>query len=227
MIYNPTAREPEWITVDYDDKTYKDICHVFVSGEEYEYCEYYSDKIWAQHKTNSHAVAFASRAGDKKRGERIGFIGQVAFAAVCGGLPVDFAYREGGDIADFFIRDKNGVIYTIDVKTRTSLWGNGLIFYAKPYQNSNDWFYYSSRNYYVFGYRVEENRKKKWCHINLVGFNQKFEVWKSEYLHRGYEWDGSPSKHWNLEVPFSAMHPFQKMHNYKADFSFDYVVPER
>jgi len=99
-----------------------DAISVVVKGVEYDVAKEYSSKMWSNSKRGEWGVGLANSVRDPFRVERVGLLGEIAFAKIFG-LSVDLTYRPSGDDQDFKLFN----CLSVNVKTSTRNYGCGLV----------------------------------------------------------------------------------------------------
>jgi hypothetical protein len=92
-----------------------------VSGVDYAQCLSAANNFWSSKKGGIYGAGLVNSKFDKRKVERTGLLGEMAFARIFG-LEPDLEYREYGRRYDFvFLGNK------LDVKTAIKNYGSGLI----------------------------------------------------------------------------------------------------
>jgi hypothetical protein len=179
----------------------KDCISVKIQDTEYELCDEYSHKRWSNEKTGFYGGGMLNSAEDKHKTERIGLLGEYAFSKLFD-IPVDFSYRKFGDDCDFLMGK-----YKIDVKTESKLhWYNsGLIYGMNEYGKK----IYLKSDIYVFSYIEFDNRTNKNAIINIIGFELKRNIEKTDLV-PGRK---NGSKHFNYEVLYDKLYPISMLYD--------------
>ena len=126
--------------------------------QDYEICKKASQNYWSSSKGGKYGKGVLNTKTDPCRTERIGLLGEMAFANFME-LPIQFEYKKHGDKYDFLIRDR-----TIDVKTASRNYGSVLIQYKNSFGN----IVFRQKDIYVGAYLVEDTGKT--ASIELVGY---------------------------------------------------------
>lgn len=114
---------------------------ILIEKDDYAKCLIESSNRWSNTKTGSYGSGAINTSNDPHKAERIGLLGEMAFAKLLN-LSVDCNFRQYGDTCDFIINNKS-----IDVKTSSS---NNQINYIKTGTLKN--------NIYVFCSLIEEEK---------------------------------------------------------------------
>jgi hypothetical protein len=186
-LYLPTKILPDSCTI----KARKKIIDVFsvdIIQNDYQVCDNFI--MWGSTKKGKWGEGLINSEDDKKKAERTGLLGEMAFAKVFG-LPVNIDYCEGGKDYDF--RQEHHDILScvsselkIDVKTaaRRPKYNAGLVRCNKL-----------KADIYVFAYIKDENRDEKTATVILVGWDYASNIMRQKRnrakigYHENYELD--------------------------------------
>lgn len=159
-----------------------------IKDKEYELCDRYSGNMWANSKPGHWGKGMINTPKDRRKAERIGRLGEMAFAKLFG-ASIDLSYRKNGDNKDCTYKDKR-----IDIKTSSTYprYNAGLIRAVTEHGKKLR----LKCNIYVFGYLKEENREKKSATIVLVGYEEKEQIEKLELK------PAILGKHLNYQIPY-------------------------
>jgi hypothetical protein len=180
---------------------------VKIEGREYDVCEETSKVWWSSSKSGAYGKGLLNSKDDPAKTERIGLLGQMAFAKLIN-EPVDLSYRHGGDKYDFLISGK----YKIDIKCASWDYGKNLV------QKTNEYGYPQKidKHIYVGSFIDQEDRSNKNASIVLVGYYLKEDVLCANTA-KGSKGNG----HFNYELQFHRMKPIMKLidkiKNYKLN----------
>lgn len=197
MQYRPQRVEPVRNKIVCNGKEVE-VFGVEIVGEEYERCEKQSTNMWANEKTGQFGAGLNNSASDPRGVERIGNLGEMAFAKLFG-LEVDFNYRRGGDEQDFLLFDK----CSVNTKNTFRNYKAGLIRAitdsGKELSLSND--------VYVFCYTVSEDRDAKKAKVAVVGWEMKDEIAKREKV------PARKGDHKNYDIPYDELRAITKLYD--------------
>ena len=88
---------------------------VKLTPQEWDICDKVSGQMWANSKRGNYGKGIINTITDKTKCERVGLLGEMAFAKISG-LPMDISYREKGDDCDFVFPGGS-----IDIKNASKL----------------------------------------------------------------------------------------------------------
>ena len=134
---------------------------IIIKDEDYQYCELGASNLWCSNKSGVYGRGMINNKNDPKRVERVGNLGEFAFASYLGIDKPKFEYKSGGIAHDFSI---NG--FTINVKCASKDYGAVLI---KCYTEKGTYVFQDS-DFFVACCLRQENREKKYAEIDLVGW---------------------------------------------------------
>jgi hypothetical protein len=175
------------------------VSEVFIDRDEYEVCEDFSHKMWANKKKGFYGRGMINNDDDPRRVERTGILGEMSVAKLLN-LPINVTYMEGGDQQDFVIHGKR-----TDVKTATRNYGALLI--RATYNNSLSDLINLDKDLYVAAYVIEDNRFEKFAKLGVVGYIQKDNL-HNEYLKPARYRNAS---HNNWDIPYSDLIPINNL----------------
>ncbi len=119
----------------------------------------YSSYRWSNTKTGKYGKGILNTKDDKFKVERIGLLGEIAFAKLFN-LKTDFEYRKGGDKYDFVL---NGKAIDVKVAAKFPEYRKGLILR----RSERGYEIKVSKDIYVFGYLKSESI------VTFVGYQHK------------------------------------------------------
>lgn len=173
---------------------------VKLTPQEWDICDEVSKNYWSSKKGGVYGKGIINTEDDKTRVERVGLLGEMAFAKISG-LPMNVSYKEQGDDYDF--RFDGG---TIDVKNASRLppYKQMLVFgkhgnNSKPLELKSD--------YFVSSFLAFEDRDAKKATIIIVGFCTKDEL-LSQGLVRAR---AKKCSHYNYERHYRDLHPISEL----------------
>ncbi len=152
-----------------------------------------SSNRWSNTKKGGYGKGILNSKSDKYKTERIGLLGELAFAKLFN-LKVDLDYKHGGDKFDFLISEKT---YDIKTSSKRPLYEQGLIMRV----TENGKLIEIDKDYYVFGYLKEENLQALWAEVVFIGYQTKEFIEKLTIVPPKVEY----LKHKNVEVNYSDM----------------------
>ena len=168
-----------------------EIVKVVIGGGEYDICE--NSKLWCSSKKSSWGRGLINTEDDKKKAERTGLLGEMAFSKISG-FPINIEYCEGGKDTDF---------HKIDIKTATKKpdYNAGLIRCAseskKKIQLKSD--------LYVFGYVENDLVQEKIAVVVLVGGEYRENIEKTPIKR------AKLGHHYNYEVKYVDLIPIRQI----------------
>lgn len=186
MFYKPAKIEPVWQELQTKGGPIE-IIIVEVMGEEYERVKNFSSNMWANKKRGKWGSGLINTPQDEYRAERMGILGEMAFAKIFG-YSVNLNYCEGGEIYDFEIMDKK-----IDVKTSYKYQGAAFI----KAVNVNGSVIKLVSDYYVFAFIMSE--RLNYAKIALVGFEKIENIKNMDYT------KGRSDDHLNYEMQYEDL----------------------
>ena len=177
-LYLPTKILPDNCTIKVKKKDI-DVFSVDITQNDYQVCDNFI--MWGSTKKGKWGEGLINSEEDKKKAERTGLLGEMAFAKVFG-LPVNIDYCEGGKDYDFIL----SCVIKIDVKTaaRRPKYNAGLVRCNKL-----------KADIYVFAYIKDENRDEKTATVILVGWDYASNIMRQKRnrakigYHENYELD--------------------------------------
>jgi len=172
---------------------------IVISGEDYKYCESGAENLWCSSKPGVYGRGMLNSKSDPKKVERIGNLGEFAFATYMGLDKPEFAYKTGGVDHDFYI---NG--FTINVKCASKNYGAVLI----KCETEKGRYVFQDSDFFVASYLKTENREQKIALIDLVGYVD-LEFIKKLTPVESPRWNSS---HKNYQINFEDC---KKIHNLK------------
>lgn len=172
---------------------------ITINANEYKLCDKGSKNYWCSSKKGIYGRGILNTENDPYRVERIGNLGEFAFAKYMKLDPPAFEYKKGGDDYDFLI---NG--HTIDVKCARKDYGAILI--KCETEKGTDVF--QKCDIFVCSHVIEDDRKT--ASVRLVGWvtlDYVLSLPKKESPH----WR---SQHKNYEVNFNSVNPMDELRSY-------------
>lgn len=191
--YKPKQSNFKYVLVKYKNEYFKSCVLVDIFGEEYEMCDHYSKLMMANSKTGAYGKGIANTKSDPYKVERIGRLGEMAFAKLYDRY-VDFTYYSKGDEYDF-INDHG---QTLDIKTACNCYGSGLI---RVQEGSR--IFPLGCDYYMFGFLKNENIQLNQASIVIVGWISKNEILKN--FNKLVPSKSKYSSHMNYEIPYGSL----------------------
>ena len=174
------------------------VSEVFINRDEYEICEDFSHKMWANKKKGLYGSGMINSPADPRLVERTGLLGEMSVAKLLD-LAVNITYMEGGDHQDFVISGKR-----TDVKT-SSKNINALLIKAR--ENDLSELITLDKDLYIGAYVMEDNRYYKFAKVGVVGYIPKGNI-HTEYLKPARFKDAS---HINWDVPYADLNPIKNL----------------
>lgn len=175
------------------------ISEVFIDSDEYEICEDFSHKMWANKKKGFYGRGMINNEDDPRRVERTGILGEMSVAKLLD-LPINVTYMEGGDQQDFVINGKKA-----DVKTATRNYGALLI--RASYNGNTADLIKLDKDIYVSAFIIEENKQDKFAKLGVVGYID-YNNLTENYLKPARFRNAS---HWNWDIPYKDLVPIQHL----------------
>lgn len=167
-----------------------------IAPEDYTICDKASRDYWSSSKGGKYGRGILNTEGDPFRTERIGLLGEMAFARFFG-LEIKIEYKKHGDDYDFLLA--NGK--TVDVKTASRNYGAVLV----QYENSHGRVTFKPKDIYVGAYLSSENIEQSSAEIELVGFTTvEFVVGLTQVKSKVGRWT-------NYEIPFSSLRSLSEL----------------
>lgn len=164
---------------------------------EWDVCDQVSGQMWANKKGGHYGKGLINSEEDPRRAERIGKIGEMAFAKISG-LGVDVEYKEKGDDYDFITP-----CGTIDIKTSSKIPAykqlliTGESAHGKAYEIKSDIF--------IAAFLAYEDRLAKKATVVIVGWCTKEEAMKGGLK------KGRAGRHKNYEVHYRELRPISEL----------------
>jgi hypothetical protein len=174
---------------------------VDVTGEDYQACVAASSHYWANTKKGTYGEGLIATSEDKYKPVRTGLLGEMAFSKTFD-VPIDLAYREGGDSYDNMIGK-----WKFDIKCAQRNRGVGLIYHTSKGGTRIP----ADKDVYVFGYVEEETSDA--ARIVLVGYCLKMDLPK--FRVRPGKAKGA---HMNYEIPYWQTRDIRTLWNLKTKF---------
>jgi hypothetical protein len=175
------------------------VSEVFIDRNEYEICEDFSHKMWANKKKGFYGRGMMNNNEDPRRVERTGILGEMSVAKLLD-LPINVTYMEGGDQQDFVISGKR-----TDVKTATRNYGALLI--RATYNNDLSELITLDKELYIAAYVIEDNRNEKFAKLGVVGYIPQSNL-NTEYLKPARYRNAN---HNNWDVPYTDLTPINNL----------------
>ena len=138
---------------------------IVISGTNYLDCVDNSSNRWSNTKTGSYGKGVMNNKKDPRKVERVGLLGEQAYA-IYFNKEVDFSYRRGGDDYDFQLGP-----FTVDVKTTTMT--NKAVF---KYCQKSGRRVYPKCDIYVAAQLLEEQPENEVATVCLHGWLSKNEL---------------------------------------------------
>lgn len=174
---------------------------VDITGDEYAAAVQHSKNMCSDRRSTWKSVAasrgFSNTARDPYAAERVGSLGELAFAKLFG-LGVQFYFKRGGEISDFLVA---GAI-SVDVKLRNKKWEFAIIRATDDYGHLVK----LMSEFYVCGYLAYDNQLESKATVVFLGFAHREQVleWNIQKAFRG--------SHSNYQALFASMNPFEKLY---------------
>ena len=177
------------------------ICHsARVFGSEYDVCVEAAQNRWANTKKGAYGKGMINSDSDPYRVERVGLVGEFAFAKLCG-LSVDIGYKHGGDQYDFLLEDGR----TVDVKVAAKRYRYeaGLI-YAQTGSGTD---IPVKCDIYAFGFLEYDKPDARMANAIFVGWCDKETV-----IHKPLvKAQTFKSNHKNKEIPYAELRSMSEL----------------
>ena len=197
-LWMPNNTEPFWQTR-FNDKISREVCVVEITAEEYLYVEEAVENWWLNQKHGEWGEGLANNTeeGDGKKAQRIGLLGEVAFAKIFQVL-VQVGYEFRGNDYDFDFLGE-----TWEMKTALCNREAGLV---RVISDTGVELPLSADNY-IFAYLVSEDKEQKCAKIALVGTITKDLLQEQPIVpaRKGF--------HQNREAPYDLLTPIQDLWN--------------
>lgn len=199
-MYHPTCVLPFYQHVSFAGIA-KEVAFVDIAGDEYRRVVDYSRNncasMPANWKSAQYSRGLSNNDSDPHQAERVGSLGELAFAKLFG-LGTKFYYKRGGEDVDFNIA---GV--TFDIKMRLSKKYENVFITAI---NSTGQRQTLKSEMYVFGYLVSEACLQQAATVALVGYASRDEV-KGWGLH-----DAFRGNHKNYQSTFTNLRSIRTLY---------------
>jgi len=187
--------EPKWLSGRVSVSK-QEAAHVFIEGDDYLVCKKYAFHRWSNQKKGPWGSGILNSEDDERRTERLGLIGEMAFAKLTG-LPVDVEEHQFGDQYDFMVRD-----VTMDIKLSSN--GNHGVGFLKI--RDNDVVIPLKCRVYIFGVCTLDDRERERAGTLILGYQTRewIELNAVEAPGRAGDWT-------NLEIPFNQLIPIRDL----------------
>lgn len=174
----------------------KDCIIVEVEDDEYVACDNASRNFWSSSKKGMYGKGLLNSENDPYKTERIGLLGQMAFAKLID-EPVDLIYRLGGDKQDNLILGK----FKLDMKCAARNYGANLIQKTNEFGKEQK----IDKHVYVGSFVDSDKFEEKKAKIILVGYCLQKDIFEAKIA------PARKGKHINYEIPFEEMRPIAKL----------------
>lgn len=167
-----------------------EIFSIDISGDEYRICENFSHNMWCSKKQGMWGRGIINTKDDQTKAERIGILGEMAFAKIYG-LGLDIEYRKGGKTIDFLSCDNK----KIEIKTahKKPKYEAGLVKCLKTMK----------ADIYIFGYVDKDDKEKAEATVVFVGFDYKENIIKNQKM------KAKVGHHQNYELSYEKLIPIK------------------
>lgn len=177
-----------------------DVFDVNLTVKEYIVCETRAQNMWANSKKGQFGIGLINNENDKHKVERIGSVGEMAFAKVFG-LCVDFTYLHRGDSYDFLLFGNK-----VNIKTSAHNYGKGLIRAITDQNKALP----LTQDIYVFSFVKHDNCNTKECTVTIVGWETRENIKKLPYT------PAIRGSHQNYQINYNNLQSISKLYNKKA-----------
>lgn len=189
-IYVPDKQKPT-IEVIQCNNVEISILTLLINEEEYQLCMTVAEQMWCSKKSGEWGRGLINSKTDKRRAERTGKLGELAFAKLFQ-LPFDTEYRRGGDEYDFLT---DGGKINIKTAVKRPAFDAGLVKAETRAGNPAK----LNADVYVFSFIKEDNREKNSATVCVVGSIKK------ERLKRYKIVPARVGNHKNYEIPYDKL----------------------
>lgn len=183
---------------------------VEITGDDYQTCDDNAHNMWCHEKRGEYGPGLLNSEDDTHRTERVGQLGECAFAAWMG-VPYRWEYKQGGDNGDFDfpcrMNEKDGVV-KIDVKTAGRDYGSCLIYKTSPGGVEQP----LKCHAYVCAVIRSDDRETKTATVELLGFVTRTDVKENAIVEQTHKQvNGSQGRWMNYRVDHDTLRPMEEL----------------